>query len=201
MAYCKNCGQFISDNDKVCSNCGVSVQPTQSSSNKQQTNQYQQQNYQQYQQPNQYQQQYNSSQNDILNKVLNTKDCTNEFDQNDINENWVFAIFSYIGLLFLIPLLARGNSKFCKFHINQGVTLFIAELAITVVLTILNLIIRLIFGHGFLVVIEVILLIVVDLVGGVIALATLILAVMGIINVVKHQAKELPLISKFKILK
>jgi len=38
------------------------------------------------------------------------------------------AILSYIGVLFLIPLLVAKNDEFAVFHAKQGMTLFIAEI-------------------------------------------------------------------------
>jgi len=39
----------------------------------------------------------------------------------------VYAIFSYFGVLCLIPLLARKDNEFAQFHAKQGLILFIAE--------------------------------------------------------------------------
>lgn len=41
----------------------------------------------------------------------------------------LIAILSYLGILFLIPLLAVKDSKFVQFHAKQGLVLFIAEIA------------------------------------------------------------------------
>ena len=51
----------------------------------------------------------------------------NMYDMKDIEENKVFALFSYLGFLFIIPLIARPNSKYCKFHVNQGIILCIVN--------------------------------------------------------------------------
>jgi uncharacterized membrane protein len=47
------------------------------------------------------------------------------FDKKDIEENKFIAAFSYIGILFLIPLLAKKDSKFCQEHAKQGLILFL----------------------------------------------------------------------------
>lgn len=47
-------------------------------------------------------------------------------DDNDIQENKVIAALSYLGILVLIPLLAKKDSKFAQFHAKQGVVLLIA---------------------------------------------------------------------------
>src|SRR5689334_12413568 len=47
-------------------------------------------------------------------------------DAADIEQNKVYAVLAYIGLLFLVPLFAAPNSKFARYHTNQGIVLFIA---------------------------------------------------------------------------
>jgi uncharacterized membrane protein len=47
-------------------------------------------------------------------------------DKYDIDQNKVFAVLAYIGILFLVPLLAAPRSKFARYHTNQGVVLFLA---------------------------------------------------------------------------
>lgn len=44
------------------------------------------------------------------------------------------AILSYLGILVLIPMFAvKARDDFIKFHINQGLTLFIIEMIVWVV--------------------------------------------------------------------
>lgn len=40
----------------------------------------------------------------------------------------VMAALSYLGILFLIPLLTKKDSKFAMFHAKQGLVLFILEI-------------------------------------------------------------------------
>lgn len=124
---------------------------------------------------------------DKLNELGNTKDHTEEFDKNDIEQNKVMAILAYLGWLVIIPLLAARNSKFARFHANQGLILAIVATVVYVVLAILTLIpvIRWIFY-------------IVEAVFGVVVF---ILAVMGIINAVNGKAKDLPVIGSFRLLK
>jgi uncharacterized membrane protein len=49
-------------------------------------------------------------------------------DEQDIQQNKLWALLSYFGILFLIPLLAKKESKFAQFHAKQGLILFIADL-------------------------------------------------------------------------
>lgn len=50
------------------------------------------------------------------------------FDAKDIEDNKVLACLSYVGILFLIPMLAKKDSKYCQENAKQGVVMFIAAL-------------------------------------------------------------------------
>lgn len=49
-----------------------------------------------------------------------------QFTPEEIEDGKVFAGLGYIGILFLIPLLAKPDNKFCKTHAKQGLVLFVA---------------------------------------------------------------------------
>ena len=120
--------------------------------------------------------------------MMNTNDTTSQFDPQDINDNKGMSVLAYIGILFFIPLLACPNSRFARYHTNQGLVLFLLELAIGVVTSIFT----------FIPVIGPIIGGLLSAVGGIF---TLVLMIMGIINAAQGQAKELPLIGKFTLLK
>ncbi|MBQ6263490.1 MAG: hypothetical protein IJK58_08255 [Clostridia bacterium] len=119
------------------------------------------------------------------------KDHTNEFDPTDIQNNKTMGILSYIGLLVLIPIFAAKDSKFARFHANQGLVLVIAQAIVTTVLSILAAILNLIPYIGWLPALLIRLLIPV----------VYIPSIIGIINAAKGQAKELPIIGGIRILK
>lgn len=121
----------------------------------------------------------------------NTKDTTSEFDQKDIEENKAIALLSYLGILFLIPLLGRKDSKFCKFHAGQGISLFICELIVSIVFGVLTRVFSGIY----------ILWLIFDIAQYVAYILCLVCVILGIVNVVNGKAKELPVIGQFKILK
>ena len=125
--------------------------------------------------------------NEKINELSETADTTSEFDQNDIQQNKAMGILAYLSWLVLIPLFAAKESKFARFHCNQGLVLAIAEIAIWVVCSILG---RIPFIGWLFVVIE-----------GLLGVVFLVFAILGIINAAKGQAKELPIIGKFRILK
>src|SRR5437762_547806 len=49
-------------------------------------------------------------------------------DPKDVEQNKVYAILAYLGILVLVPLLAAKESKFAQYHANQGLVLFIADI-------------------------------------------------------------------------
>ena len=63
--------------------------------------------------------------NETIKNLNNTNDFTEEFEQEDIQNNKTMAILAYIGILVLIPIFAAKESKFARFHANQGLVLLI----------------------------------------------------------------------------
>ena len=49
-------------------------------------------------------------------------------DKKDIEDNKIIACLSYLSLLFLIPLLAKRESRYCQEHAKQGLIVFVASL-------------------------------------------------------------------------
>ena len=121
----------------------------------------------------------------------NTVDSTESFDPQDIQNNKVMAILAYLGILVLIPLLAAKESRFARFHTNQGLVLFIAEIIYSIAYSILTGVILAISWRLYFLVTII----------GLLGLAFLVLSIIGIINAAGGKAKELPVIGKIKILK
>lgn len=48
-------------------------------------------------------------------------------EEQDIQQNKIWALLSYFGVLCLIPLLLKKDSKFAQFHAKQGLVMFIIE--------------------------------------------------------------------------
>lgn len=161
MAFCNKCGNQLPEGANNCPNCGAPAGNTQ-------------QNTQNAQ--------------DFVNNMMNTNDTTSQFDPQDINNNKGMSVLAYIGFLFLVPLLACPNSKFARYHTNQGLVLFLLEFALGVV-------------TGILGIIPIAGLIIGGLLSAVGGIFTLVLMIMGIINAAQGQAKELPLIGKITLLK
>ena len=126
-----------------------------------------------------------------ISALNNTPDTTAEYDSQDIEKNKFMAILAYFGILVIIPILAAKESKFARFHANQGLILCIAAILYSVAYSILGSIILAISWR---------LAFVMSIVG-ILGLAFLIWFVIGIINAASGKAKELPLIGHYKLLK
>ena len=93
----------------------------------------------------------------------------------------VYGILSYIGILWIVGL-AAGKTPFAKFHANQGLVLFLAEIVIGIAGGILSFIPFI----GFI---------------GLGSLASLVLMILGIVNVAQGEMKPLPVIGGITIIK
>lgn len=176
MIYCGKCGAQVQDGVKFCQECGAAVE-TKVENNTQQA--------QPASQP---------PQNDFSQKIQNlnnTADTTAEFDAQDITSNKAMAILAYFGPLVLIPIFAAKQSKFARYHSNQGLVLLIASILYGIAYSILSSIILAISWRLYFIVSII----------GLVSIVITILAIIGIINAATGKAKELPLIGKFKILK
>lgn len=113
---------------------------------------------------------------DMFGKVADTPDSTAQFDPADVQQNKVMAVLSYFGLLVLVPIFAAKDSRFARFHANQGLILFLASVLVEILSGIVS---------------EWI---------GVLALLILALRVVGIVWAAQGKAKALPLIGSWRIL-
>ena len=109
--------------------------------------------------------------------------------KKDAEDNKIMGILAYLGILFLVPYLAAKESPFARFHANQGCVLFIVEIALYVVTIILGIILPLS------------LYIIVSLLYMVAGIGILVLIILGVMNAIKGEMKELPIIGKYSILK
>ena len=108
-------------------------------------------------------------------------------DAADVEQNKVFAVLAYLGILFLVPLLAAPKSRFARYHANQGIVLFIASLALSFGFYILAFIPVLGRMMGF--------------VGYLVWLAAFALMILGIVNAANGKSQPLPVIGGVQLLK
>ncbi len=174
MAFCTQCGKELEENASFCSGCGAVIG----------------------------QEKGDSEAKKKFDALFDSPDHSDEFDSQDISENKVISIFSYISWLVLVPLIGRAHSsKFARFHANQGLVLAIAStgwgVAYAITTAILNLFFRLI-GMRIL---GTLLLLPLGAVNIVMSAVFFALMVNGIVNVACGKSRELPIVGKFNILK
>jgi len=122
---------------------------------------------------------------DAFHQFNDTNDTTSQYEKEDIVDNRIMAILSYLTFLVLVPFFAAKKSKFARFHTNQGIVL----IATFVILELAAGLLALISG-GFL-----------SFLFPVLSIVYLVYIILGIVNAANGKAKELPLIGNFKILK
>ncbi len=88
----------------------------------------------------------------------------------------ILAIISYIGVLCLVPILTKEKDEFVKFHAKQGLVLFVSEVIVWVVFSIIPYL---------------------WLIGNLFWILWVVLSIIGIMNVLNNQKKEIPLIGGF----
>ena len=91
---------------------------------------------------------------------------------SDVEQNKGMAAIGYIGILFLIPLLAKKDSPFAQYHAKQGMVLFIFEIAASILSFI-------------------------PVVGWVLPIAGLVLFIIGLMNALGGKKEPLPVIGQF----
>lgn len=111
---------------------------------------------------------------------------------DDAQQNKAMGILAYLSFLVLVPLFAAQNSPFARYHANQGLVLFIAEVAYGILVSILTAVFWAISWT----------------LGGIMStlfsllwLAFLVFLILGIMNAAKGEMKPLPIIGGIKILK
>ena len=130
---------------------------------------------------------------DVESEVIEEKkvDNTGNSNQNDQSNTILFSILSYIGILWLIPLLVEKNDKVVRFHVNQGIVLFIFDIIGSIAVGILSAI------FVFIPVISVLGVVIASLFG----ILCFVLMIIGIVNAANKSEKPLPIIGKFQVLK
>jgi uncharacterized membrane protein len=124
-----------------------------------------------------------------LTSLLTAKGEALEVDPEDVENNRIFGIFAYLSILCLVPMFAAKNSPFARYHANQGLVLFLVEVALWIVLAIIY--------HIF----EMLGLASLDFFLSLVWLGAFGFAVYGIINAAAGKCVPLPFIGGVKLLK
>ncbi|MGN0497981.1 MAG: zinc-ribbon domain-containing protein [Acutalibacteraceae bacterium] len=212
MLICPKCGTELNDGVVYCSKCGTNVTYQSQPSGGAQQNTAQQNTAQQKPfQNNASQQNYNGTTSDkfkagVNNAVNKTKtfffdtaDETSMQDASDVQENKFLALISYLGYFFFIPMIVKPYSRYLRFHGNQGLTLCLYLIAVSIVNTVITSIIGIAgySGMGALIAVTIINSIISIIFYG----SFVLLAAIGIYNAVKGFARELPVIGRIRILR
>lgn len=168
MPFCRQCGMELKEGVRFCPGCGTPVE-----------------------EPAQTAQQNSTSKENSFAAAFNTADTTAQYDPADVEKNKAMGVLAYLSWLVLIPIFAAKDSKFARFHANQGLVLLIASAIFGVVRWILSEILFAISWRLYFVTI------IISLLG----LVFLALAIIGIVNAATGKAKELPVIGQIRILK
>ena len=122
---------------------------------------------------------------------MDLKKSNERFEMQDVEANKVAAVLSYIGILVVVTLIIAPNSKFARYHVNQGVGLLIGEVVLGIVSAIVVGIL------GFIPLIGVL----IAWVFRVIELVFVILSIVGIVKAAKGEANSLPIVGEIHLIK
>jgi len=133
---------------------------------------------------------------ELENKPAENNAAQAEVTPEDVQNNKAFAILAYFWLLVLVPIFAAKESKFARFHANQGLVLCIVETAWWLI----NFIITAILIHT-LSWSTLWLLSLWGVIYWLVSVGIFVFAIIGIVNAAQGSTKPLPIFGKFKILK
>lgn len=115
------------------------------------------------------------------------------FTTEDVNQNKIYGIFAYLGILVLVPIFAAKDSFYARFHANQGLILLIFNVLMTAARRILAFVLKVatfgLMNHAINAVMVT-----------ATSLITLAFIIIGIVNACSGEAKRLPVIGGFTLL-
>jgi len=124
--------------------------------------------------------------------LFNTKDETAYIHPQDIADNKTISGLAYIPILFFLPLVTAQNSKYGRFHANQGLLLLILVAILAIIGNIISFATLGIFWRAYFVM---------YIIWAVIYIIDIGLIILGFYNAFTGKARELPLIGRFRIFK
>lgn len=130
----------------------------------------------------------------VITKIIDVDDITHTFDKKEVEDNMKYSILSYIGFLFLIPILSNRHKKseYLLFHVNQGFNLFALEVFVFIIIGVLNSVFINVMSYAP---------IWLSIINFVMYTIVVVLMLFGIVNSINGKSKSLPLIGKYKFIK
>ena len=146
MSYCTRCGAYIPEGERVCQACGYDGTAQKSGAEESAR--------EDWSRAGAAQQQYTDTSKDPWESKKRVRE---PWEQGEDWKPWLrgsrterqggsapsggqtgderrLSVLSYVGPLFLLPLLLRRNDPFVRFHANQGLVLFLLECLLGTVL-------------------------------------------------------------------
>ncbi len=172
MANCKRCGRELEPDARFCPGCGLPVSGGTGNGSAAD--------------------EVRARFDDVVEQFRNMEDDTAQFSPQEIRDHRVMAIFAYLGPLVLVPLFADPNSRFTRFHVNQGLALFLASIAYGIARRVVLWIFEAVWWA-----IASPLRWALNLVG----LIFVVYIVLGVVHAARGEAKKLPFLGRVKLLK
>ena len=116
-------------------------------------------------------------------------------DKKDAEDHKLAAVLAYFGILVAVTLLIAPDSKFARYHANQGLCLFVSYIVFSVITKVIKGII------GIVPVLGAVVNVFLGFVFALLSMMFLVFMILGIVNVIKGEAKPLPFIGGFQIIK
>ncbi len=103
--------------------------------------------------------------------------------ENKSENNVLMGVLAYLSILVIIPFMMAKDESFVRFHIRQGLVL----LSLQIIVWILSWFLAWMYFFAFFV----------GIIIPLVNLGILVLAIVGIVNVIKNEQKELPIVGQF----
>ena len=168
MAKCPKCGAHVNNDDIFCPQCKTKIDTEQEA----------------------------RPQTDRKNPFSEGEDFSHAYSAQDVANNRLAAALCYIPLVCLYPILFRTRaSAYVRFHANQGLVLFLAEILFSFAVWLLDYFLSPLPVLGSLVQLSL------GIVVWLLRLVFFVMTVVGVYRAYTGRAKQLPLIGKITLIK
>lgn len=203
MAFCTNCGAQVQPGEKFCSSCGSKLEEfqapaaesavtgaaaaTASAAAPEPEAAPAEPVYQPAEEPVYQSAPAPDYQQDAPQTYVEPAAPGAENEDTDIAGSKGMSVLAYIGVLVLIPLFLRKDSKFARFNINQGLVLMFIEVAANLINKVCAAYVPGVSG-------------IVSFLSFIVWVICIVLSIMGIVNAAKGRYKKLPIVGGVKII-